>query len=151
MTAHLTDVLGFGIGQVIVAQASVQRCSATVDFLTEERPFFPVTTNSKNLHDYFQKVAGEMLGTGNVKDAAPVMGAEDFAFFTEVVPEAYYYFLGMKNESEGALHPAHSPYFKINEAALPYGAALHASLAMKYLSGTSRIPTKTEGTSHDEL
>ncbi|XP_008806725.2 IAA-amino acid hydrolase ILR1-like 1 [Phoenix dactylifera] len=138
------------IEEVIVAQASVQRCSATVDFLIKERPFFPVTVNSNDLHEHFQKVAEEMLGSSNVRDRQPVMGAEDFAFFTEVIPMAYYYFVGMMNASHGPLHPAHSPYFTVNEEALPYGAALHASLAVWYLF-ENHAPSPSKADSHDEL
>lgn len=138
------------IEEVIVAQASVQRCSASVDFLNKDRPFFPVTVNSKDLHGHFQKVAAKMLGVSNVVDRKPVMGAEDFALFGEVIPAAYYYFVGMVNETQGPMYPAHSPYFTINEAALPYGAALHASLAMSYLSEKHTPLSSTEKV-HDEL
>lgn len=139
------------IEEVIVAQASVQRCSASVDFLNKDRPFFPVTVNSKDLHGHFQKVAAKMLGVSNVVDRKPVMGAEDFALFGEVIPAAYYYFVGMVNETQGPMYPGHSPYFTINEAALPYGAALHASLAMSYLSEKhTPLPSSTEKV-HDEL
>ncbi|XP_072996015.1 IAA-amino acid hydrolase ILR1-like 1 [Typha latifolia] len=137
------------IEEVILAQAYVQRCNAIVDFLTKERPFFPATINNKDLHEYFQKVAGEMLGSENIRDRKPTMGAEDFAFFSEVVPSAYYYFVGMKNETRGPLHPSHSPYFTVNEEVLPYGAALHASLAMQYLL-EHYSPSSVENT-HDEL
>ncbi|CAL9153034.1 unnamed protein product [Musa hybrid cultivar] len=138
------------IEEVIVAQASVQRCSASVDFLNKDRPFFPVTVNSKDLHGHFQKVAAKMLGVSNVVDRKPVMGAEDFALFGEVIPAAYYYFVGMVNETQGPMYPGHSPYFTINEAALPYGAALHASLAMSYLSEKHTPLSSTEKV-HDEL
>ncbi|KAJ6792476.1 IAA-amino acid hydrolase ILR1-like 1 [Iris pallida] len=140
------------IEEVIVGQASVQRCSATVDFLTEEHPFFPVTVNSRTLHDRFEKVAGEMLGPKNVRERTPLMGAEDFSFFSDAVPETYYYFVGMANETEGPLHPGHSPHFKINENALPYGAALQASLAVSYLSGVSSSSTPpAKEVARDEL
>ncbi|WOL20390.1 IAA-amino acid hydrolase ILR1-like 1 [Canna indica] len=122
------------IEEVIIAQASVQRCSATVDFLDKDHPFFPVTVNSKVLHRHFEKVAAEILGASNVGDRKPVMGSEDFSFFSEVIPASFYYFVGTMNETQGPMHPPHSPFFRINEEALPYGAALHASLAAKYLS-----------------
>ncbi|CAL9128236.1 unnamed protein product [Musa textilis] len=131
------------IEEVIVAQASVQRCRATVDFLDKDHPLFPVTVNSKDLHVHFQKVAAEMLGISNVQERKPVMGAEDFAFFTEVVPAAYYYFIGMMNETQGPVYPAHSPYFTVNEAALPYGAALQASLAIRFLLENHTLPSTT--------
>ncbi|KAH0451283.1 hypothetical protein IEQ34_018582 [Dendrobium chrysotoxum] len=143
------------IEEVIVGQASVQRCSATVSFLEKERPFFPVTINNDTLHAHFIKVAGEIVGPGNIRDRHPVMGAEDFAFFTEVVPSTYYYFLGMQSESGELLKPGHSPYFTVNEDVLPYGAALHASLAQQFLlqraDSAVQSPSEAHSSSHDEL
>ncbi|KAI5001119.1 hypothetical protein ZWY2020_011078 [Hordeum vulgare] len=83
------------IEEVIVTQASVQRCSAVVDFLDKDRPFFPPTINNPELHDFFVKVGSEMVGPNKA--------------------------------------PHHSPYFTINEDTLPYGAAMQASLAARYL------------------
>ncbi|GAU42224.1 hypothetical protein TSUD_351340 [Trifolium subterraneum] len=83
-----------------------------------------------------QKVKSEMnmLGINKVESAmTPFMGAEDFSFYQEVIP-GYFFFLGMKNaEHERFVPSLHSPYLKINEDGLPYGAALHASLAASYL------------------
>ncbi|KAJ0971379.1 hypothetical protein J5N97_019338 [Dioscorea zingiberensis] len=137
------------IEEVIVSQASVQRCNAAVDFLMEKHPFYPVTVNSKELHLHFQKVASEMLGSDNLKDKQPAMGAEDFSFFSELIP-GYYYFLGMQNESHRPLQPGHNPYFEIDEEVLPYGAALHAALAFEYLSEAQAHPVENKRV-HDEL
>ncbi|KAI3845812.1 hypothetical protein MKX03_020309 [Papaver bracteatum] len=120
------------IEEVIKAQSAVQRCNATVDFHPENKIFFPVTANNKVLHKHFENVAGDMLGIANVKDMQPLMGSEDFSFYSEVIP-GYFSFIGMKNETLGKLASMHSPYFTINEDVLPYGAALHASLATRYL------------------
>ncbi|KAK3028911.1 hypothetical protein RJ639_039920, partial [Escallonia herrerae] len=120
------------IEEVIIGQAAVQRCNATVNFHGNEKPFYPATVNDKDLHEYFQDVAGDMLGVLNVKDMQPLMGSEDFSFYQEVIP-GYFFFLGMKNEAKVELASGHSPFFKINEDALPIGAALHASLAARYL------------------
>ncbi|KAJ1687828.1 hypothetical protein LUZ63_019218 [Rhynchospora breviuscula] len=122
------------IEEVIVRQASVQRCNATVDFLTNTHPFFPPTINNPSLHAHFEKVASDIVGPTNVREKPPVMGAEDFAFFSDAVPATYYYFVGMATDSDKLFPKAHSPFFTINEAALPYGAASHASLALNYLS-----------------
>ncbi|CAL5373891.1 unnamed protein product [Camellia sinensis] len=116
------------IEEVITGQANVQKCNATVDFLEED----PVTVNDKGLHEHFRNVAGDMLGLLNTKDMQPLMGSEDFSFYQEVIP-GYFFFLGMRNETNGRLASFHSPYFTINEDSLPYGAALHASLAARYL------------------
>ncbi|TVU34139.1 hypothetical protein EJB05_15968 [Eragrostis curvula] len=139
------------IEEVIVSQASVQRCSATVDFLDKDRPFFPPTINSPELHHFFEKVAGEMVGAKNVRDWQPLMGAEDFAFYAEAIPSTYYYFVGMYNETRGPQAPHHSPYFTINEDALPYGAAMQASLAARYLVEHKPVASPDKAKTHDEL
>jgi len=140
------------MSQVIVSQASVQRCSATVDFLTKDHPFFPPTSNSPELHDFFVNVASEMVGSKNVRDRQPLMVAEDFAFYTDAIPSTYYYFVGMYNETRGPQAPHHSPYFTINEDALPYGAAAHAALAARYLlEHQEPAATPDKAKSHDEL
>ncbi|KAH7866714.1 hypothetical protein Vadar_023925 [Vaccinium darrowii] len=138
------------IEEVIVGQATVQRCNATVDFLAKERPFFPATINDKGLHEHFLKVAGDMLGIRNVKDMPHLMGSEDFSFYQEVIP-GYFFFLGMKTETNEKPASVHSPYFKINEDALPYGAALHASLATAYLLDHQSRTTIASINQHDEL
>jgi metal-dependent amidase/aminoacylase/carboxypeptidase family protein len=138
---------------VIVRQASVQRCNATVDFLDDAQPFFPPTINNPSLHVHFQKVASDTLGPANVIEKAPLMGSEDFAFFSDAVPATYYYFVGVKDESKDVTVWAHSPFYTINEAGLPYGAALQASLALDYLSefGNNLSNKGTVDVARDEL
>ncbi|MCH91377.1 IAA-amino acid hydrolase ILR1-like 4-like, partial [Trifolium medium] len=83
--------------QVIIGQAAVQRCNATVDFLDGVKPFYPPTINNGDLHEHFVNVAVNMLGINKVESAmSPFMGAEDFSFYQEVIP-GYFFFLGMKN------------------------------------------------------
>ncbi|KAL3528658.1 hypothetical protein ACH5RR_007980 [Cinchona calisaya] len=128
------------IEEVIVGQAAVQRCNATVNFFSSEKPLFPPTVNDKDLHNHFLKVARDMVGTTNVKEMQPLMGSEDFAFFQEVIP-GYFFLLGMKDGKTTKPAFVHSPFFKINEDALPSGAALHASLATRFLlESNSEIP-----------
>ncbi|XP_014498602.1 IAA-amino acid hydrolase ILR1-like 4 [Vigna radiata var. radiata] len=138
------------IEQVITGQAAVQRCNATVDFLDEEKPFFPPTVNNGDLHEFFQSVAGSLIGSNKVKDLQPLMGSEDFAFYQEVFP-GYFFLLGMEDANVERLELPHSPYYKVNEDALPYGAALHASLATSYLLKLHQQVPVVEGNHHDEL
>ena len=91
-----------------------------------------------------------MLGGENVMELKPIMGAEDFSFFAEAIP-GYFYFLGMQDKTQARLEPGHSPHYTVNEDALPYGAALHASLATRYLLEYQPEPTSPKGSSHDEL
>ena len=40
---------------------------------------------------------------------------------------------GIRNETLGSVHGLHTPRFLLDEGVLPAGAALHASLAVRYL------------------
>ncbi|XP_060209878.1 IAA-amino acid hydrolase ILR1-like 4 [Lycium barbarum] len=136
--------------EVITRQAAVQRCNATVDFDTSNRPFYPVTVNNKALHEHFRNVAGQMLGTDKIIEKKPTMGTEDFSFFAEAFP-GYFYLLGMVDETKGQFVSGHSPFYRVNEDALPYGVALHASLATTYLLEHQLKSTTKDRNVRDEL
>ena len=65
-------------------------------------------------------------------EAEALMAGEDFSFFGQAVPSVMA-FLGVRNETLGSVHNLHNPMFRLDEDALPYGAALHAAFATKYL------------------
>jgi IAA-amino acid hydrolase len=77
------------------------------------------------------------------------MGSEDFASFSAAVPASHFYFVGIGNEAIGAVHAAHSPHFLVDDGALPYGAAMHANLAIEYLR--NHAAAKRSAGPHDEL
>ncbi|KAL9994547.1 putative peptidase M20, amidohydrolase, bacterial exopeptidase dimerization [Helianthus debilis subsp. tardiflorus] len=138
------------IEEVIIGQATVQRCNATVEFSSKDKPFFPATINDNKLHEFFQNVAGNILGPTNVKTMLPLMGSEDFSVYQEVIP-GYFYFLGMKAESNKKPASVHSPFFEVNEDILPFGAAMHASLVVNYLTELQGSETHPNEKLHDEL
>ncbi len=76
------------------------------------------------------------------------MPAEDFGFFTRAVPGSFMFF-GIRNETLGSVHNLHSTNFTLDESVLPIGAAMHASLAVEYLSRQHEGFRK--GSSKDEL
>ncbi|KAH6558124.1 hypothetical protein KP509_1Z078800 [Ceratopteris richardii] len=131
-TAEKFEALRRRIKEVIMKQAEVHRCKAEVDFLEETFPFSPPTVNDIHLNEYVKKVAGGVVGSQNVVEVKPMMGAEDFAFYTRVIPGVIY-FLGIRNETCGSVHSPHSPLFSIDESVLHVGAALHAAIAEQYL------------------
>ncbi|KAK7349228.1 hypothetical protein VNO77_06423 [Canavalia gladiata] len=138
------------IEQVIIGQAAVQRCNASVNFFEKWSTFYPPTVNNGELHEQFRDVAGNLLGMDKVNfDVPPLMGAEDFSFYQEVIP-GYFLFLGMETANE-EFQSLHSPYLKLNEDGLPYGAALHASLATTYLLKHHHQVPVVEGKHHDEF
>ncbi|XP_068314100.1 IAA-amino acid hydrolase ILR1-like 6 [Pyrus communis] len=128
------------IEEVIVEQASVYRCSATVDFFKNQNTIYPPTVNDEKMHEHVTKVAVDLLGPTNFRVVPPMMGAEDFSFYSEVIPAGFFY-IGIRNETLGSTHTGHSPYFFIDEDVLPIGAATHATIAERYLNERSRVIT----------
>jgi IAA-amino acid hydrolase len=138
------------IEEVVVAQSAVHRCAASVDFGAGGSPLLPPTVNAASLHAHFEAVAADTVGAGAVRGAMePCMGSEDFASFSAAVPASHFYFVGIGNEAIGAVHAAHSPHFLVDDGALPYGAAMHANLAIEYLR--NHAASKRSAGPHDEL
>ncbi|KAL0365888.1 UNVERIFIED_CONTAM: IAA-amino acid hydrolase ILR1-like 6 [Sesamum radiatum] len=121
---------------VIVAQASVYGCSATVDFFKNMDSIYPPMVNDDRMYEHVKRAAVDLVGPTNFQVVKPLMGAEDFSFYSEVIP-ASFFFIGIKNETIGSVHSAHSSHFMIDENALPAGAATHAAIAERYLHDLS--------------
>ncbi|XP_042049479.1 IAA-amino acid hydrolase ILR1-like 6 [Salvia splendens] len=121
------------IEEVIVAQAKVYKCSATVDFFKDSDSIYPPMVNNDLMYEHVKRVSTDLGGPANFQVVEPVMGSEDFSFYSEVVPAAFFY-IGIRNETLGSVHSAHSPHFMIDEDALAVGAATHAAIAERYLS-----------------
>ncbi|GLT90035.1 hypothetical protein SLE2022_079880 [Rubroshorea leprosula] len=124
------------IKEVIEMQASVHRCNATVDFMEEASPLYPVTINDEALYQYAKKVSEALVGKTNVEIFPVIMGSEDFSFYSQKIPAAMFG-LGIKNETAKSDKALHTPYFVVDEEALPIGAALHAAVAISYLGSHS--------------
>ncbi|XVE75910.1 hypothetical protein DITRI_Ditri12bG0129800 [Diplodiscus trichospermus] len=120
------------IKEVIEMQAAVHQCSATVDFMEEKPMPHPAMVNDEALYEHATKVGKTLVGENNVHLVPVTMGAEDFSFFAQKTAAAIYV-IGIKNETLKSDQPLHSPYFFIDEEALPIGAALHAAVAISYL------------------
>lgn len=95
------------IEEVIKEQAKVFRCSATVDFFEKEYTIYPPTVNDERMHEHVKKVAIDLLGPEKFRIVPPIMGAEDFSFYSKEIPAAFYY-IGIRNEEIGSIHSGHS-------------------------------------------
>ncbi|KAK4391065.1 IAA-amino acid hydrolase ILR1-like 6 [Sesamum angolense] len=120
------------IEEVIVSQAKVYKCSATVDFFENADTIYPPMVNDEQMYEHVKRATVDLVGPTNFRVVQPIMGAEDFSFYSEVIPAAFFY-IGIKNETLGSVHSPHSPHFIIDEDALPVGAAAHAAIAERYL------------------
>lgn len=114
-------------------QANVYRCTAVVDFFEKESTIYPPTVNDEKMYEHVRKVAIDLVGPTNFRVVPPMMGAEDFSFYSQMIPAGFFY-IGIRNETLGSIHTGHSPYFIIDEDVLPLGAATHATIAERYLN-----------------
>ena len=73
-----------------------------------------------------------VLGAKSVVEIKPVMGAEDFAYYLQQVPGAFFY-VGVGNVEIGAGYPHHHPKFDIDEKALGYGMEIMIRVALRLL------------------
>ena len=104
---------------------------------------YPVTVNDPVVAGRVLATAATLLGESqSVHMPDPLMGAEDFSFYSQVVPAGFYY-VGVRNETLGSVHTGHSPYFMIDEDVLPTGAAVHAAIAERYLSVADAMPSSS--------
>ncbi|MBI1311133.1 amidohydrolase [bacterium] len=113
--------------------AAANGCEADVTFPGND---YPPTVNDASVWDSVQNFAGEILGRKSVQEIPAVMGGEDFAFYTEQVPGCFVA-LGIRNEELGCTFGVHHPCFKVDEAALPIGSALHTAFALQTLAQLS--------------
>jgi amidohydrolase len=93
---------------------------------------YPVLFNHEELTARTKKWAIEYLGAENVVDLPMRMTAEDFAYYSQVMP-ACFYRLGTGNPERGITSPIHTNTFDVDEAALETGMGLMAWLAVREL------------------
>jgi len=90
------------------------------------RQGYPVTVNNKKVNDIYRTGLRDLHGKSSIVELdVPVMGGEDFSYFTRAVPSALMR-LGVQNKKIGADKPWHHPQFKVDERAIPFAAGLMA-------------------------
>ncbi len=94
---------------------------------------YPPVVNDERLARSFKTymLANSQL---RVESPPPTMGAEDFAYFAQRVPGVHVR-LGIRSEKAGAIHPGHSPQFRLDEDALPVGVQTLVAFAVGVGSG----------------
>jgi len=88
---------------------------------------YPFVDNDPTLTEVAWGLAEDYLGKENVEETELRMGAEDFGYYTHVVPGCFYR-LGVRNEEEGIIHNVHTPKFNIDEKAIEKGMGMMAWL-----------------------
>ena len=119
-----------------IAQGIAAAHGVTVD--VEISRGYPATINDPRAAATVREAARAVLGEGAVHDGPPSMGAEDFAYYLERRPGAFL-LLGMRDEASGAVHPHHSPRFRIAPQALPLGVEILLRGALALMRETPLI------------
>ena len=96
---------------------------------------YPATVNHPEMAELVREEAARGVGTEGVLQAPLRMGAEDFSYFLEEVPGAFW-FVGSQNSERGLVWGHHHPRFDLDEAALPIGMESMVNVAMRYLNGS---------------
>jgi len=141
MTSEGLSHLMQRIKEVIEMQAAVHRCTGTVDFMEETMKPYPAMVNDEAMYNHGKRVGESLLGASNVHLLPPIMGAEDFSFFSQKMPAAFF-MIGTGNETLKSGGGLHTPYLVIDEEVLPIGAALHAAVAISYLDDRQLAETR---------
>lgn len=92
----------------------------------------PALKNDAQLGQQMLPTLAHVAGKANAIEVEPIMGGEDFALYAEQIP-GFYLMLGTRDPNAATFAHLHMPNVVIDEAALPVGVRLLASLAIDYL------------------
>ena len=90
---------------------------------------YPFVLNNIELTETAKRKAGEFMGADNVEETEMRMGAEDFAFYSHIIP-ACFFRLGVGNIKKNITSGVHTPTFNIDESAIENGVGIMAWLGV---------------------
>ncbi|MGZ5255502.1 MAG: M20 metallopeptidase family protein, partial [Flavitalea sp.] len=88
---------------------------------------YPCVYNNEELNNKVRAKGEEFMGSQYVETTEMRMGAEDFGYYSQVIPGCFYR-LGTRNESKGIVSGVHTPTFNIDESAIETGVGMMAWL-----------------------
>lgn len=88
---------------------------------------YPTVYNNEALNDKAKSKAEEFMGSSNVEETELRMGAEDFGYYSQIIPGCFFR-LGVMNEAKGITSGVHTPTFNIDEDAIAIGMGMMAWL-----------------------
>lgn len=112
---------------IALAKGLVEGMGGTVEFRVERG--YPVVYNDPEVTAVSRKIAEDYLGKDNVVTLERRATAEDFAYFSQVVPGCFYR-LGTASENGDNRFSVHHPQFNIDEKAIELGMGLMAYMAI---------------------
>lgn len=93
-----------------------------------------MTYNDPALTDQMSHVLERTSAGNQAVVIKPIMGAADFAYFANTIPGLFIGLgVAMDGAKPGESASNHSPYFYVNDKALPHGVEALSSLALEWL------------------
>jgi len=103
------------------------------DAITTFNDGYVALINDDSVVDVIKDVAQNTLGEAQILyKEFPSMGGEDFSYFTEKVPSAFYH-LGCMNTAKGMDFPLHSNHFILDEDCLAIGVEMQVNAVLALL------------------
>ena len=119
-----------------IAEKTAEMAGASVDVYLPNGQSYPVTYNDKDLTTRVLPSLKKIVGEEGIVRSGRSTGAEDFSFFSQEIP-GFYFFLGVNKPDADPLTTSgnHSPFFYIDDGALPVGVRALSHLTIEYLNG----------------
>jgi hippurate hydrolase len=86
---------------------------------------YPSVFNNEELYKKARSLAEQFMGEENVEETEVRMGAEDFGYYSQLIPGCFYR-LGTANKQKGITAGVHTPHFNIDENAIEIGMGIMA-------------------------
>jgi len=120
-----------------VAEHTCAAFGAECDFTFSRN--YPPTINHPAETEFVRNVMIDLVGADNVLEFEPTMGAEDFSYYLQAIPGAYFLIGngdGTHREGGHGLGPCmlHNPSYDFNDELIPLGATLWVKLIQRWLS-----------------
>ena len=124
--AELRAAMKERIAQIAESIAMGMGCTAEVSIV----PGYAALVNHDGEAARVKRVAARLFGAENVVDKpAPSMGGEDFSFFSDCAPGAFFH-VGCVSPAWMPAAPLHSKDFRIDEDCLTIGTLMHVALVL---------------------
>ena len=122
------------LAEVVELTARTFHAEAQVTFTSEAPTLINDETLVKNSKKYLAHALGaeRVMAASDLPGDSRASGSEDFAYVSHRVPTVMLA-LAAGDSRSGYTHSLHHPHTRFDEAALPFGAAAYAGMAMQYL------------------
>jgi amidohydrolase len=129
------DMIEEAIGQITAATCDSAGAKADYKYARG----YPALWNHPEEIRRVEELAQGVIGQEKVIRMEPIMGGEDFAYYLQEVPGAFF-FVGGGNPDIEATYPHHHPMFNVDERSMMITGKLFISSVLNYLSQGSIKP-----------